>query len=248
MSYTIITGSSSGIGAATARLLAEQGHNLLLLARSTDKLSRLRGELLAKFQVEVEIFTVDVTDSQQVDDFVDAIADKSISALINNAGLALGTDKFHEGDLAEFEQMIAVNVTGAVRMARLLIPCLQKTQGHIVNISSIAGREPYGGGSVYCGTKSFVKTLSKCMRIDLCGTGVRVTDIAPGAVETNFSNVRFRGDDERADKYYEDFEPLTPEDIAETIWFALNRPKHVNIESMVVYPTAQASPNHLSRT
>lgn len=197
--------------------------------------------------VEVQTFAVDVQDSDAVEAIFKHINDLDINILINNAGLALGKASFEEYDFADFEGMINTNIKGFLKVAQLSIPHLKKTKGHIVNISSIAGIEAYEGGSVYCASKAFVKMISRSLRIDLAGTGVRVTDIAPGAVETDFSNVRFKRDSEKAASVYKGYAPLQPEDIADCIAFAVSRPAHVNIDSMLVMPTAQASATRLIR-
>lgn len=175
------------------------------------------------------------------------LANVEIDVVVNNAGLALGKDKLEDADFADVQQMIDTNVTGLLKITQCAIPFLKNTRGHIVNLSSIAGRESYEGGLVYCGTKACVKMISKGLRIDLSGTGIRVTDIAPGAVETNFSNVRFKGDAERAAKVYEGWAPLQAEDIADCIAFAVSRPPHVNIDEMLVMPTQQASAGRIAK-
>ncbi len=245
--YTLITGASSGIGEATARLLAQKGKNLILLSRRADRLEKLSRELMDAYPVNAIAFEVDLCNVQAIDEFFDGIQGYSIDALINNAGLALGKSSFEDYDWHDFNQMIDINIRAFTRVAQLSIPFLKNTCGHIVNISSIAGSEAYEGGSVYCGSKAFVKMISKSLRMDLAGTGVRVTDIAPGAVETEFSNVRFKGDDEKAKAVYDGFTPLSAADIAEAIVFALERPAHVNIESMLIMPTAQAGATRIVR-
>lgn len=245
--YTLITGASSGIGEATAKLLASKNHNLILVARSTEKLERLQQMLTAAHDVEVKIFTVDVTQPDQVTDFFAQIVDLDINNLLNNAGGCLGKDKFQDALLEELFAMIDVNIKGFIQVAHAGVQHLIKTQGNLVNISSIAGIEPYPQGHVYCATKAFVKTISKTIRFDLAGTGVRVIDIAPAAVNTNFSKVRFKGDVQKADAVYAGFQELSPEDIATQIVWALEQPPHVNLEHIVVYPTAQAGPRDYHR-
>lgn len=197
--------------------------------------------------MDIKTFAVDVQNEEAVENVFDQIGNLDINILINNAGLALGKASFEDYDFADFEGMIDTNIKGFLKVAQLCIPHLKKTKGHIVNISSIAGLEAYEGGSVYCASKAFVKMISRSLRIDLAGTGVRVTDIAPGAVETDFSNVRFKGDTEKAAGVYKGYAPLQPEDIADCIAFAVSRPAHVNIDSMLVMPTAQASATRLIR-
>jgi NADP-dependent 3-hydroxy acid dehydrogenase YdfG len=175
-----------------------------------------------------------------VDQFYKEIEDKEVGTLINNAGLARGKDALENYEWGDIEQMLDTNIKGFIRVAQLAIPFLKKTKGHIVNISSIAGMEAYEGGAVYCGTKAFVRMISRSLRIDVLGTGIRVTDIAPGAVDTEFSTVRFKGDTAKAKKVYEGFVPLHAEDIADCICFVLNRPPHVNVAEMLILPTAQS--------
>lgn len=191
--------------------------------------------------VDVITISADVTEEQSVQGLLLKIEDKKIDVLVNNAGLALGKAAFDAYDFSDFETMIETNITGFLRIAHGVIPFLRTTRGHIVNLSSIAGIEAYEGGSVYCASKAFVSMISKNLRIDLAGSGIRVTDIAPGAVETDFSNVRFKGDAEKAAAVYRGYEPLQPEDIADCIAFAVSRPVHVNIDHMLIMPTAQAS-------
>lgn len=245
--YTLITGASSGIGKACAFKLAARGRNLVLTARRSDRLEALAGELRQKFNIDVEVRETDLMELSSIDGLFSSIAALKVDTLINNAGFALGKTSIEDYDWNDFEQMIGVNVRAFTRVAQLCIPKLKETAGHIVNISSIAGIEAYEGGSVYCGTKAYVKMLSKSMRIDLAGTGIRVTDVAPGAVETEFSLVRFKGNQQKADAVYEGFVPLSADDIAEVIDFALQRPSHVNIEYMVVMPTAQAAATRFVR-
>lgn len=239
--FTLITGASSGIGSACATALAKEGKNLILLARRKAKLEEIKLELEKTYSIEVLIYQVDLSEIKNIEDFFKEIEDKTIDGLINNAGLALGKASFEDYDWADFNQMIDINIKAFTRVAQLAIPHLKRTQGHIVNVSSISGIEAYEGGSVYCGSKAFVKMVSKALRIDLLETGVRVTDIAPGAVDTEFSTVRFKGDKSKADSTYKGFTPLYAKDIADTIAFALSRPKSVNLEYILIMPTAQAS-------
>ena len=245
--HSLITGASSGIGKATAHSFAKLGRNLILLARRMEKLEALKKELESEYNIEILTYSVDVTDKKQVDDFFNQISDYSIDIFLNNAGLALGKSSFQEADWEDYETMIETNIKGFTYMARKILPLLIKTKGHIINISSVSGIEAYPGGSVYCGTKAYVKMLSKGLRIDLMGTGVRVTDIAPGAVNTEFSTVRFHGNKQMADSVYKGFTPLIAQDIADCIEFAVTRPKHVNIEYLHVMPTDQAAVAYLNR-
>lgn len=245
--YTLITGASAGIGKACAEALAKEGRNLILVSRGKEKLEQLKKDIQSKHEVEVFVYEVDVSDIAQVDRFFSQIKDKELNVLINNAGLARNRVPLDEYDWKDIEEMIGTNILGFTRVAQLCIPFLKKTKGHIVNISSIAGIEGFEGSNVYSGTKAYVKMLSKNLRIDLHGTGVRVTDIAPGAVETEFSITRYHGDKDKAKKVYEGFIPLKAEDIAASIVFALTQPPHVNIEYMLVMPTAQASQARIAR-
>lgn len=247
MNYTLITGASSGIGRATAFALAKEGRNLILVARRKDRLAELKDILESKYNVKILIFDTDLSLVANIDQLFNKLAGLSIDVLINNAGFALGKSSIEDYDWNDFNLMIDVNVRAFTRVAQLAIPFLKETRGNIINISSIAGLEAYEGGSVYCSTKSFVKMMSRSMRIDLGGTGVRVTDIAPGAADTEFSLVRFKGNIETADAVYKNFIPLYAEDIAETIVFVLNRPASVNIDQIVIMPTAQASATRIHR-
>lgn len=246
--FVLITGASSGIGEACALLLAEQKKNLILLARRKEKLDELKTKLETTHGITVLTYHVDLANHSEIEQFFTSIQDKSIDVLINNAGLALGKASFEQYDWKDFDQMIDINIKAFTRVAQLAILFLKKTEGHIINISSVAGMEAYEGGSVYCGTKAFVKMISKALRIDLMGSNVRVTDIAPGAVNTEFSTVRFKGDENMATSVYNGYTPLYAHDIAETILFALNRPKSVNLESILIMPTAQASATRISKT
>ena len=243
--YAVVTGATSGIGRAISECLAKEGHNLVLLARRGQVLEEIRQKLEKEYSVEVRVYQVDLTDMNQIEVFFNEVSDLDIGVLVNNAGLALGKSPFDEYEWKDFEIMIDTNIKGFLKVAHLLAPNLKKNSGHIINISSIAGIEAYEGGSVYCATKAFVKMISKALRIDLAGSGVRVTDIAPGQVDTGFSEVRFKGDKEKADKVYEGYCPLYAEDIASCAMFVVNQPKSVNVEYMLVMPTCQASATRL---
>lgn len=240
-SYTLITGASSGIGEATAKLFAEHGRNLILIARRKDRLDALATSLTKKHGVAVMTHAADVSDAKALCNFFASLKGKSIDVVINNAGLALGTEPLQDAKPEDADTMIAVNIAGFLHVIEKSLPFLQKTRGHLVNLGSVAGLESYRGGTVYCGTKSFVHGASKGLRHDLLGTGVRVTEIAPAKVETEFSVVRFKGDQKKAEAVYQGYQPLAPNDVAETIWFAVSRPAHVTIEHLVIYPTDQAS-------
>lgn len=239
--YAVVTGATSGIGRAISESLAKEGHNLILLARRSQVLEKMKSNFMKDHGIDVKVFQVDLTDMNQIEVFFDEVKDLELDVLINNAGLALGKSSFDEYDWEDFETMIDTNVKGFLKVAHLLAPNLRRNSAHIINISSIAGIEAYEGGSVYCATKAFVKMISKALRIDMAGSGVRVTDIAPGLVDTEFSEVRFKGDKEKADKTYEGFCPLYAEDIAACAMFSINQPKSVNVEYMLVMPTCQAS-------
>ena len=245
--FTLITGASSGIGKACAYALAKEGKNLLLIARRKDRLDAIKKELTAEYNIDVDVFESDLSIVENINSLFEKLKDYSIDILINNAGFALGKSSIEDYDWNDFNQMIDVNVRAFTRVAQLAIPFLKTSKGHIINISSIAGLEAYEGGSVYCSTKAYVKMMSKSMRIDLAGTGVRVTDVAPGAADTEFSLVRFKGDKEIADSVYKNFVPLFAEDIAETIVFALTRPDSVNLEQIVIMPTAQSSATRIHK-
>jgi hypothetical protein len=245
--YTLITGASSGIGKASAERLASDGHNLILIARRLERLQELQQELQERHKIEVKVYQVDVSDPQQIEDFFNSIEDLQVNVLVNNAGLSLGKVEFTDYNWEDFSTMIDVNIKGFLKVAHQATPKLKETQGHIINISSIAGIEGYEGGSVYCASKAFVKMISDTLRKDLLNSKVRVTDIAPGSVNTEFSTIRFKGDKQKADSVYQGFTPLYAEDIADCISFALSRPKHVCIDYMLVMATAQAGACRLCR-
>ena len=240
----LITGASSGIGAGCARKFASEGARLILNARSTDKLVTLAEELKEMFGTECYVMPFDVCDRKKAAEALDSLPNewKSIDILINNAGLAIGVDKEHEGNLDEWDQVIDTNIKALLSMTRLVVPgMVERGRGHIINIGSIAGDAAYPGGSVYCATKAAVKALSDGLRIDLVDTPLRVTNIKPGLVETNFSVVRFRGDQDRADNVYKGIKPLTGDDIAEVAYFAASAPEHMQVAEILVMPTYQAT-------
>lgn len=238
-----ITGASSGIGRACAESFAAAGANLIISARRIDRLKELGERLAQKFSVSVVPIALDVRSWDQVQQTVTRVASHTdIDILLNNAGLARGLNKFHEASLQDWEEMIDTNVKGLIYVTRAVLPLMVRRQaGHIINIGSIAGREVYPSGNVYCATKSAVKVLTQALRIDTLGHNIRVTNIEPGMVNTEFSLVRFRGDKDRADKVYQGILPLTPEDVADAVVYAATRPAHVNISEMFIMPTAQAS-------
>jgi serine 3-dehydrogenase len=239
-----ITGASSGIGRSCTRAFAAQGAKILMCARRAGRLKALAAELKKEFRVPVHHFTLDVRDQLAVERAVAGLAKgwRSIEVLVNNAGLSRGLAKLHEGLASDWEEMIDTNVKGLLYVSRAVIPgMVERASGHIINIGSIAGYEVYPGGNVYCATKFAVRALSKGLRLELNGTPIRVSEVAPGMVETEFSIVRFHGDTERAGKVYQGLTPLTPDDIADAVVWCATRPPHVNISQVTVMPTAQAS-------
>ena len=240
----LITGASSGIGAACARCFAEAGARLILAARRKQKLQTLAEALQRDYQVETLLLPLDVQNSDAVSLAIEGLpADwQAIDVLINNAGLSRGLDKQYEASIQDWEEMIDTNIKGLLYVTRAVTPgMMARQQGHVVNVGSIAARQTYPGGSVYCAAKAAVKALSEGLKMDLLGTPIRVTNIEPGLVETEFSQVRFRGDSDRAKRVYQGMTPLTPDDIADVIVFAVTRPAHVNISEIFLMPTDQSS-------
>lgn len=245
----LITGASSGIGQASAQLCAKHGARLILCARRVERLEQLAKELSQRYGKEHYVLLLDVREPEQVKRQLDSLPSQwqSIGVLINNAGLALDTLSLQQGIEEHWDIMIDTNIKGLLYVSRALIPgMLERGSGHVVNIGSIAGHECYPNGNVYCATKHAVHALSKTMRLDMLGSPVRVTEIAPGAVETEFSEVRWK-DKEKAKEFYQDFQPLLAEDVADAIVYCITRPLHVDIEEMIIMPTVQASANHLAR-
>lgn len=239
----LITGASSGIGKACARKFAEGGYDLILTARRAEKLAELGAELEAE-GTKVKTLTFDVRDAEAAETAVDSLEPewRKINVLINNAGLALGLDKEYEGDPDDWNTMIDTNIKGLLTMTRLIVPgMVERNEGHVINIGSVAGDAAYAKGNVYCATKAAVKTITDGLRIDLAETAVRVTNLKPGLVETNFSNVRFHGDNHRADNVYKGITPLTGADIADVAFYAASAPKHVQIAEVLILATHQAS-------
>ncbi len=244
----MITGASSGIGAATARALADSGIDLVICGRRTERLEALKQELSPR--VKVFVLTFDVGDYAQVKAAIDSLPPEfaGIDILVNNAGNAHGLGAIQDGDLDDWIRMINSNVLGLLQVSKCLMKLMtERGSGHIVNISSVAGKHVYENGGVYCATKHSVEAISEAMRKDLTAFGVKVTNIAPGAVETEFSLVRFKGDEERAEKVYEGFEPLKAEDIADAIAYCVNAPDHVTIADMTLYAKTQSSPTTIYR-
>ncbi len=248
---TLITGASSGIGEACAKQFAEAGSHLILLARRTESLERLSKELQSSYPaIRILNITCDVRDRISTEQALQSLPEewKNIDTLINNAGLSRGLSKIQDGDIDQWEEMIDTNVKGLLYVSRAILPgMIARNKGSIVNIASIAGRETYPLGNVYCATKSAVRTLSEAMRIDVNGSGVRVMNVDPGMVETEFSIVRFSGDEERAKQVYAGLHPLTAHDVAEVIVFSVNRPSHITIGDILILPTAQANTTTVHR-
>ncbi len=238
-----ITGATSGIGEGCARKFAAMGSDLILNGRNTVKLAELKAELTAK-GVDVLTLPFDVRDREAMRAALDSLEGKwkNIDVLINNAGLVIGLDKEFEGNLDEWDVVLDTNVRALLAMTRMVVPgMVERGRGHIINIGSIASDAAYPGGSVYCATKAAVKALSDGLRIDLVDTPLRVTNIKPGMVETNFTVVRYRGDKERADDFYKGIHALNGDDVAEVVYFAASAPAHVQIAEVLVMPTNQAT-------
>jgi len=237
-----ITGASAGFGEACARIFAAEGARLILTARRADRLEALRDELDAA-AAGIHVVQLDVRDRAAVEAAVNALPEgfREVDVLVNNAGLALGLEPAHQVDIEDWEVMVDTNIKGLMYCTRAILPgMVERKRGHVVNISSTAGSWPYPGGNAYGGTKAFVTQFSRNLRADLAGKKVRVTCIQPGMAETEFSNVRFKGDDDKADQFYKGTEPLTAVDIAETVAWVVNRPAHVNINTLEVMPVSQS--------
>lgn len=245
-----ITGASSGIGHACAHYFSKEGARLLLCARRMDILNTLTDQLRSQFEVEAHAFKLDVRDHNEVQEALKALPEtwRQVDVLVNNAGLAVGLDTLQEGEIQDWEDMIDTNVKGLLYVTREILPqMVERDFGHIINIGSIAGHQTYPKGAVYCATKYAVNALSSGLRMDLFGTKIRVSTIDPGAVETNFSTVRFKGDIARAAAVYEGIDALTANDIADAVLYCATRPPHVNINEVIIMPTAQASVSMMSR-
>ncbi|OKH37571.1 NAD(P)-dependent oxidoreductase [[Phormidium ambiguum] IAM M-71] len=240
----LITGASSGIGASCAKVFAQAGAKLILAARRKEKLQEIADRLSKEFATQVYLIELDVRDRQAVETAINSLPEpwKNIDILINNAGLSRGLSKLHEGDFQDWEEMIDTNVKGLLYLTRYVVPgMIDRNKGHIVNIGSIAGRQTYPGGNVYCGSKAAVRAISEGLKQDLLGTPIRVSCIDPGLVETEFSQVRFHGDTERAEKVYQGLTPLTGDDVADVVFFCVTRPTHVNISEILLVPVDQAT-------
>ncbi|MDR0893187.1 MAG: SDR family NAD(P)-dependent oxidoreductase [Mediterranea sp.] len=240
----LITGASSGIGEGCARKFASQGWNLILNARHIEKLEALKAELEQKYGILVYVAPFDVRDRKAAAEVLNELPAKwkAIDVLVNNAGLVIGVDKEFEGNLDEWDIVIDTNIKGLLALTRLVVPgMVERGRGHIINIGSIAGEAAYPGGSVYCATKAAVKALSDGLRIDLVDTPLRVTNVKPGMVETNFTVVRYRGDKAAADDFYKGIRALSGDDVAETVYFAASAPAHIQIAEVLLMPTYQAT-------
>lgn len=245
----VISGASSGIGLATAKILAKEGYSLILLARREDRLLQIKKEL-ENLSCKVITHTLDIRSPGDIKNFCSMLENElnHLSVIINNAGLAKGTEPFHENSIEDIDQVLDTNVKGLLYLTKSLIPFLLKNKkGHIVNLGSVAGRWVYPGGTVYCASKFAVSAITEGLRQDLMGTGIRVTNIEPGMVESEFSLVRL-GTQEKADSVYQGMTPLKPNDIAETILWCLQRPGHVNIQELVIFPTDQAAVRMVHRS
>lgn len=246
----LITGASSGIGQSCAIKFAELNANLIITARRKDRIENLADVLSKRNKIKVLPVKLDVRNFEEVKNFYETLPSewKKIDILVNNAGLARGFDKFYEGKIEDWEEMIDTNIKGLLYVSKVVVPqMVERETGHIINIGSTAGHEPYPMGNVYVATKFAVKALSQSFRLDVLEKGIKVTSIDPGMVETEFSKVRFRGDEDRARKVYDGLQPLTPDDVADAVIFAATRPKHVNINQIILTPLAQASSNFVYR-
>ena len=240
----LITGATSGIGKSTALEFAKHGYDLIITGRRQERLTDLKTSLINQYSSKVLDLCFDVRDSKQVESVLSnlPVDFKNIDVLVNNAGLAAGLSSIQDGKLNHWEQMIDTNIKGLLYVTKQVsMIMIQNKKGHIINVGSIAGKEVYANGNVYCATKHAVDALNKGMRIDLLPHGIKVSSVNPGMVETEFSIVRFDGDEERAKKVYENIVPLKPEDIAETIYWMASRPAHVNINDIIIMPTIQAN-------
>ncbi|NVO02722.1 MAG: SDR family NAD(P)-dependent oxidoreductase [Bacteroidetes bacterium] len=246
----LITGATSGIGKATALKFAENNYDIIITGRRTEKLEELASEIEKTSNSKVLQLCFDVRNKQEVEDSLQSIPEnwKKINVLVNNAGLAVGLNTIQEGEVDDWERMIDTNVKGLLYVSRTILPMMiENGFGHVINIGSIAGKEAYANGNVYCATKFAVDALTKTMRIDVLKHGIKVTAIHPGAVETEFSLVRFKGNAEIAKNVYNGFTPLKGEDVADAVFYAANLPLHVNINEIVIMPTAQASTGYFHK-
>lgn len=246
----LITGASSGIGEACARLFATEGCALILAARRSDRINALAAELKAAHGTKTLTVTLDVRSREAVEGAIANLPGEwsAIDILVNNAGLSRGLSKLYEAQVEDWEEMIDTNVKGLLYVSRAVVPgMVERKRGHVINISSVAAHQTYPGGNVYCGSKAAVRAITEGLKMDLLGTGVRVCAISPGLVETEFSVVRFHGDEQRAAKTYEDMKPLTAGDVADVVLFAATRPAHVDLPEILMMPVDQASVYHVHR-
>jgi len=246
----LITGATSGIGKSCAEIFAKNGNDLIITGRRQERLADLKQNLEKQHKIKVQDLCFDIREFNQVEKAIHSLSTdfQKIDLLINNAGLAAGLSSIQEGNLSHWERMIDTNIKGLLYMTKIVCNLMIKNKkGHIINIGSVAGKEVYANGNVYCATKHAVDALNKGMRIDLLPHGIKVTAINPGMVETEFSIVRFDGDEDRAKKVYMGLQPLTPDDIAETAYWVANRPAHVNINDIIIMPSAQASATNVVR-
>ncbi len=244
----LITGATAGIGQATAIKFANNDYNIIITGRRAELLDKLSEKIKNTTKADVYSLCFDVRDNKEVIKAINSLPEKwkEIDILINNAGLAAGLNPIQEGTIEDWETMIDTNIKGLLYMSKAIIPLMIKREkGHIINIGSIAGKEAYLNGNVYCATKHAVEALTKSMRIDLLKHQIKVSSVCPGLTETEFSLVRFKGDKQRAKEVYNGFQPLLAEDVAETIYFVASRPAHVNIDDILIMPTAQANTSHL---
>lgn len=245
----LVTGATSGIGRATAILFAKNGYDVIVTGRREERLHTLRDELSANYKIDVYPLVFDIRSSDEVAVAIESLPEswKAVDVLINNAGLAAGIDPIHEGSLADWEQMIDTNIKGLLYVSKQVMPLMiARKKGHIINVGSIAGKETYPNGNVYCATKHAVEALTKGMRLDLNSFGIKVSAVCPGMVETEFSVVRLKKENAN-EEVYKGFTPLFPEDIADVILFIATRPPHVNVADLLVFPSAQASSTVVKR-
>lgn len=246
----LVTGATSGIGKSTAEIFAKNGHDLIITGRRKERLAEIENELKKKYNVHVTSLCFDVRKVDEVEAAIQNLPSelKKIDVLINNAGLAAGLAPINDGELQHWERMIDTNIKGLLYMTKAVSKLMiERKNGHIINIGSIAGKEVYANGNVYCATKHAVDALNKGMRIDLLPHSIKVTAVNPGMVETEFSIVRFDGDEDRAKKVYEGLQPLKPEDIADAVYWAASRPSHVNINDIIIMPSVQATATNVIR-
>jgi 3-hydroxy acid dehydrogenase/malonic semialdehyde reductase len=246
----LVTGATSGFGKAIAEKFAQNGDNLIITGRRKELLINLAKNLITTYNIEILPLCFDVRKVEEVRNAIDSLPEKwkAIDVLVNNAGLAVGLNPIHEGVIDDWERMIDTNVKGLLYMTRLISPLMvERKQGHIINIGSIAGKEVYPNGNAYCGSKFAADAITKGTRIDLLAHNIKVTQVAPGAADTEFSLVRFKGDKQKADNVYKGFTPLSAGDVADAVYYVTTLPDHVNVNDLVLMPTAQASSMHFNK-